>query len=182
MYISKIILSIFMSSILFISCKDKKKIEPEPEEYFSFYADGEYFNYPQIKGLGFGGTGQTLEAYGAGTAGYIIRGYSEDNPIASGGISIYIQGGQIPNQDTIILDGISNSAGLSDFKIQSNNFEIYPPLNGKVIFTIRTNKKLEGSFEFDAYHINYDGNGGSTITDTIIHITNGKFAIIPTIK
>src|SRR5690606_21082183 len=53
MFYPKIILSLVMSSIFLLSCKDKKKIELEPEEYFSFYADGEYFNYPQIKGLGF---------------------------------------------------------------------------------------------------------------------------------
>ena len=181
MYISKIILSIFMSSIFFMSCKDKKKIEPEPEEYFSFYADGEYFNYPQIKGLGFGGTGQTLKAWGAGTAGYIIRGYSEENSIASGAITIYIFGGQIPNQDTIILDGGPNDAVLADFKYQSSNYVIEPPLSGKVIFSQRNNNKLIGSFEFNAFHVTYENNV-RIVTDSIIQITNGKFAIIPTIK
>ena len=164
MYISKIILSIFMSSIFFMSCKDKKKIEPELEEYF---------NYPQIKGLGFGGTGQTLEAYGAGTAGYIITGYSRDNPIARGYVTIYIFGGQIPNQDTVFLNDIEGYASLKDYKHSGNNYFTNIIENGRIIFTKRTNQKLEGIFEFTARQ-QYDS--------TLIHITNGKFAIIPTIK
>src|SRR5690606_11372619 len=88
-------------------CKPESKPEPqpEPEEYFSIYADGEFFDYPQEKGLGFGGTGQTLRAYGSGTARYIIRGYSRKKPVARGGVSLYIHGGQMPNKDTIILEG-----------------------------------------------------------------------------
>ena len=160
-----------MSSIFFISCKDKKKIEPEPEEYFSFYADGEYFNYPQIKGLGFGGTGQTLKAWGAGTAGYIIRGYSRENSIASGAITIYIFGGQIPNQDTVILDGLTNYAIVQGFIYEDNDFVQAPPLTGEIIFTQRTTHKLSGTFEFQA-----GKSGGGILT-----ITQGRFAIIPTL-
>ena len=167
---SKIILTLIISSIFFLSCKDKKIIEPEPEEYFSFYADGKYFNYPQIKGLGFGGTGQTLKAWGAGTAGYIIRGYSEENSIASGAITIYIHGGQIPNQDTVILDGLTDYAVVQGLKYEDNDFVQASPLTGKVIFTQRTAQKLMGTFEFQA-----GKSGGGILT-----ITQGKFSIIPT--
>ena len=164
------ILLILTSLIFTTACKKKEKTEPEPEEYFSFYADGEYFYYPQEKGLGFGGTGQTLKAWGAGTAGYIIRGYSRKDPVAGGAISLYIQGGQIPDQDTIILNNINGYASFTDFKHTSNDYYTNNIEIGRLIFTKKTANKLEGIFEFTAKQ-QYNG--------SLIHITEGKFAIIP---
>lgn len=162
---------------LLAACQDKTQPEPEPEEYFSFYADGQYNNYPQKKGLGFGGTGQTLKAIrGSATTGYRISAW-DYNSNAQGGISITFSGSNMPDKDTIIL----TSVGINDFKQSSGgDYILRPPLTGKVIFSERSNTKLTGTFEFQAFRIGYDENGSNYLTDTIITITDGKFSIIPT--
>jgi len=66
--------------------------------------------------------GQTLEAYGAGTAGYIITGYSRKGPVARGYVSIYNGGGQIPDQGTIIIDGTPNYAVIRGFLYENNDY------------------------------------------------------------
>src|SRR5690606_24647420 len=129
---------------IFTGCKPEPKADPDPdpEEYFSFYADGEFFDYPQEKGLGFGSTGQTLKAYGAGTVGYIIRGYSRKDPSAGGVITFYIQGAHIPDRDTVILEGgTPNRAAIVEFKHQDNSYTMSAPLTGKIIFTERSFSK-----------------------------------------
>jgi hypothetical protein len=169
---------VLLLPVLLNSCKDKNKIDPDAEEYFSFYADGEYFYYPQEKGLGFGGTGQTLKAGKSGTTAYRIYAYSRKNPVATGAVSFGFSENHIPDNDTIMLNGASNTVGISKFKTQNSNYELYPPLTGSIIFTERNSKKLTGTFEFNAYKLKQVGMEWQ-ITDTIIHITQGKFSIIP---
>lgn len=148
--------------------------EPEPDEYFSFYADGEYINYPQKKGLGFTGDGQTLKAYILGSTSFTISGYNFDN-LNDGQVSMTIPGGHLPDSDTIIL----TSAGVTNFKGGDNNYEMLAPLSGKIIFSERSGSRLTGTFEFQAYKV-YKDISEVIITDTIINITDGNFSIIPT--
>ena len=169
--------------VLLNSCKDKNKIDPDAEEYFSFYADGEYFYYPQEKGSSFGGNWKTLNAGKSGTTAYGIYAYnsgyySHTNPTTLGAFSFRFNVNHIPEHDTIMLNGASNTVGISKFKTQNNNYELYPPLAGSIIFTERNSKKLTGTFEFNAYKLKQVGMEWQ-ITDTIIHITQGKFSIIP---
>lgn len=152
---------IILSALLFNACRNKSI---EPEEYFSFYADGEYFNIPQESRWSFGGEVKSLKAYKVGLTSYSIRATVKDFPHTS--VSLEFSGGHIPNEDTVIL----SFAGILDFKEQDNNYGMYSPLSGKVIFSERSSSKLTGIFEFDA--IGADGK--------IIKITNGKFSIIPT--
>ena len=147
--------------------------EPEPDEYFSFYADGEYYFYPQIYESGLFAADPTLQAFSLGATSYLIRGRQKEFP--TGSLSLFIPGGHIPDSDTVIL----TSAGIQDLGEMSNSFEMDPPLLGRVIFTERSSTRLTGTFEFDAYHVNFEDTSGKTITDTIIHITDGKFSIIP---
>ncbi|OJV50901.1 MAG: hypothetical protein BGO31_10525 [Bacteroidetes bacterium 43-16] len=170
---------IFLSLALpgIVACnKDKKKT---PEEYFSFYADGVYYDYPQEKGSSLFVDWKTLSA-GASSAsvGYQIYAYSRKNPVADGFFSFIFSGNHIPSQDTILLDGVSNVVGIGKFNAMENNYELKQPLSGKIIFTERTSDKLTGIFAFDAYKMRVEGNNWVP-TDSIIHITEGKFSIIP---
>ncbi len=162
---------IITSALLFNACRNKSI---EPEEYFSFYADGEYFNIPQESRWSFGGEVKSLKAYKVGLTSYSIRATVKDFPHTS--VSLEFSGGHIPDEDTVII----YSAGISHLKKDENNYEILPPLTGRVIFTERSSSKLTGAFEFEAYKYNYDSDDHVIYTDTIIKITNGKFSIIPT--
>src|SRR5690606_23006790 len=114
------------------------------------------------------------------TVGYMIYGYNFDNRIARGEIRFSLKGNHLPDKDTIILHGgTANRASLIHFKHRSNNFVMEGDVMGKIIFTERTASKLTGIFEFDAYHVIYDGNGGREVTDNIIEIRNGKVSVIP---
>lgn len=168
-----LLLPIFLLG-LFSACRDDTpKPEPEPDEYFSFYADGVYYNYPQVKKLGFDEKAQTLEAkFISATVGYQITGMLKDNPRGRIKMTIFPMG-HIPDQDTVEL----NHAVIYDFLNFSHNYKIAPPLRGKIIFTERTYMRLTGTFEFQAYK--YVSTTGE-LTDTIITITDGKFSIIPT--
>lgn len=164
------ILALSLITGLYACDGGKPTPEPEPDEYFSFYADDEYINYPQVKGLGFTGEGQTLEAHKIGGTEYVISGRLKDAP--DGLMSLYFPGGHIPDQDTFVL----TEASIYDFRSSSNNFRIESPLTGKVIFTERSGSRLTGTFEFQAFK--YHPETGE-LSDTIISITEGKFSIIP---
>ena len=163
---------LFIISIILLSfsaCKDKVIQEPEPDEYFSFYADGEYFNYPQKRNKGFLVDGHLLEAYKLGTTQFVIQAGLENNPWSI--MSIYFPGGHIPDRDTIEL----SAAGIQHFKEMDVTFGLRPPLTGRVIFSERTESRLTGTFEFQAYL--YLGRG--VYSDSILTISGGKFSIIP---
>ena len=148
--------------------------DPEPEEYFSFYADGEFFNYRQqfITGLIGDTDNKAIEAERMGTTGYRISASDHDAPgYARGGVQLFFSGAHIPESDTVII----HSGEILDFKSFFNNYVIKPPLFGTIIFTERTTSKLTGTFEFEAYK----SLGGGVYSDTILHITGGKFSIIP---
>jgi hypothetical protein len=172
--------------VLLNSCKDKNKIDPDAEEYFSFYADGEYFYYPQEKGSSIGvGNWKTLSAGKSGTTAYIIYAYnsryhSNTNPTNPGAFLFEFSSNHMPEQDTIIIDGNTTRASIQRLGNQDNYYSLVYPLTGKIIFTQRNKEKLVGIFEFDAYKYITDTVGlGVIYTDTIIHITQGKFSIIP---
>ena len=173
---------VLLLPVLLNSCKDKNKIDPDAEEYFSFYADGEYFYYPQEKGSSLGvRKWQTLSAGKEGTTGYGIFAYSTKDPSARGGGSINFSGNHIPEYDTAILDGNTATTEINDLLMEGNSYTLEYPLTGKIIFTQRNQQKLTGTFEFEAYKYHPDsvGVGHIILTDTIIHITQGKFSIIP---
>lgn len=171
----------FLSLVLpaIAACDKDKNNSHTPEEYFSFYADGVYYDYPQEKGSTIFVDWKTL---GAGptsaTVGYQIRAYSRKNPVAEGTVLFSFSGNHIPTQDTVLIDGVSNTVGIGKFNATDKNYELKQPLTGKIIFSERTSSKLMGTFEFDAYKMRVEGNNWVP-TDTIIHITNGKFSIIP---
>lgn len=147
------------------ACQDKTLPEPEPEEYFSFYADGQYHNYPQKKeNLFGGGTWQALKAKKIGTTEYEISGQLSTAP--KGAVILNFSTGHIPTQDTVT----SFYAHVIDLNESSDSYWIEPSLGGKVIFSERSSTKLTGFFEFQAKN-----NEGKVLT-----ITNGKFSIIPT--
>ena len=173
---------ILLLPVLLNSCKDKNKINPDAEEYFSFYADGEYFYYPQEKGSSFGGNWKTLNAGKSGTTAYGIYAYnsgyySHTNPTTLGAFSFRFNVNHIPEQDTVIIDGNTTSVEIDQLYSQDYSHTLIYPLTGKIIFTQRNQQKLCGTFEFDAYK--YDMISGEIYTDTVLHITQGKFSIIP---
>ncbi len=174
----KLHLLIPLALIVVCGCKDKNKPTPEPEEYFSFYADGVFYDYPQEKESSWLGERKTLIAGPSSSIVVYIISARTLNPIADGSVYFMFAGDHIPTQDTIILNGSSSGVGISKFGSMENNYEVKTPLTGKIVFTERSSSKLTGTFSFDAYKMKVEGMY-QVPTDTIIHITNGKFSIIP---
>lgn len=164
----KPIIILSLGVLFFTACKKK---DNKPTEYFSFDADGVHYEYPQeeTKGNLFVEPHNTIGAGPiAGNLGYTIYAHLLKDPVANGAFRFIFAGNNIPIQDTIILDGNINTASIMNFNTQDNNYELAPPLTGKIIFTERSSQRLTGFFEFEASQT-----GGQ-----IIHITNGKFSII----
>jgi len=175
---NKVIISSFLAIGLLLGCKKKEK---EPLEYFSFTANGVDYYYPQEKKHGFLGESKTLWAgSSSGNLGYFISARSFENPVAEGTFRFtFFPGDQIPQEDTIILGQNSNMVEIQDFIESGAYYKMHPPLTGKIIFTERSEEKLSGTFEFEATRTTTPVSGS---TDSILHITNGKFSIIPTIQ
>ena len=172
----KSIIILSLGVLFFTACKKK---DNKPTEYFSFDANGVHYEYPQIKKQDLFGGIQTLSAGPtSATVGYQIYAYSTKNPAAQGAFTFAFSNNEIPERDTIILDGIHNSAGIAKFQNFSYNYEIRTSLSGRIIFTERSSALLKGTFEFNAYKMHTVGLNQEP-TDTVIHITNGKFSIIP---
>ncbi len=170
---NKLLICSFLAIGLLLGCKKKEK---EPLEYFSFTANGVDYYYPQ--GETPGGFAGSSNALGAGSAGYglgfQIYAFSLENPAIPGEFRFtFFPGDQIPQQDTIILDGVNNMTVVEWFLNQDAFYKLLPPQKGKIIFTERTEEKLSGTFEFEAQQ---------QYNDSILHITNGKFSIIPTLQ
>lgn len=158
------------------ACNKKNKT---PDEYFSFTANGVHYDYPQETKSGFLGESKTLFAGpSSGNLGYFIVGKSFKDPTAEGGVSFNFSSENKPDKDTIILDGFNASVSIGKFLDASNNYELRQPLTGKIIFTERNSNRLTGIFQFNAYKMKVV-NANWEPTDTILHITNGKFSIIP---
>lgn len=158
------------------ACKKKNK----STEYFSFDANGVHYDYPQDVKEGFGTSRKALYAAGSSASvGYFIVGSSFKNPAAEGSISFNFSGNQIPNEDTIILDGLNNKVTVGAFLDQEDYYKMRSPMTGKIIFTERTAQRLTGTFEFDVELYRTPSFGNIVWTDTILHVTNGKFSIIP---
>ncbi|MBL7705231.1 MAG: hypothetical protein JNM21_06740 [Taibaiella sp.] len=170
----------FLSLVLpaIAACNKDKNNSKTPEEYFSFYADGVYYDYPQEEGSSIFVDWKTLGAGTSGSTSYVIKAYSRRDPVAYGEFLFTFSGNHIPTQDTVLINGTSNKVSIIKFNTPDNNYELKQPLSGRIIFSERTSGKLTGTFEFDAYKMRVEGNNWVP-TDTIIHITNGKFSIIP---
>lgn len=172
----KPIIILSLGVLFFTACKKK---DNKPTEYFSFDADGVHYEYPQIKEQHLFGGIQTLSAGPtSATVGYQIYAYTTKNPATPGSFTFVFSNNTLPDKDTIILDGIYNSAGIAKLQNSSYNYEIRTPLSGRIIFTERSSALLKGTFEFNAYKMHTVGLNQEP-TDTIIYITNGKFSIIP---
>lgn len=170
----KTLLFILALPLLALSCNKKKQTE---KEYFSFYADGKYYNYPQKIEFGFLGKSQALYAAFATGGIDLIMGASDfSKPTISGRVKFLLS--DFSSQDTIILDDKRNSVGVRDLLEYGDAYELREPLTGKIIFTERTSKRLTGTFEFDAFKMKVVSMNWEP-TDTILKVTKGKFSIIP---
>lgn len=159
-----------ITGIILISSFSYKKKKSEPEEYFSFYADSEFFDYTQEKGTELFGSYQTLSAgQSSATTGYKIYAYSLKDPSAGGWGTFSLSGANLPDSDTVILDGISNNVEVISYKHTENIYGYNP--SGRLVFSERTAHKLTGAFEFT---VEKSDNTGALI------VTNSKFSIIPT--
>src|SRR5690625_1352014 len=167
-----LIVGSFLAIGILLGCKKKEK---EPLEYFSFTANGVDYYYPQIKGTAFVGNWKTLGAGPmSGNMGFLIRARSVEDPAIPGEFRFtFFPGDQIPQEDTIILDNSNAWAEIEDFIDMGNSFNTKGVNSGKIIFKIRSEEMLSGTFEFEA---------NQQYNDSILHITNGKFSIIPTIQ
>ena len=159
----------FAAMLLGITACDKK--HKTPEEYFSFDANGVHYEYPQESDIGWLGETKTLFAGAqSGNLGYTIAGSSWKNPTAPGTITFTFSNTDFPTQDTIILNANGDYASIKWFLEQGTYYYTGNLQVGKVIFSERSNTKLTGVFEFYAKE---------QTTGEILHITNGKFSIIP---
>src|SRR5690554_3258606 len=143
---NKLLICSFLAIGLLLGCKKKEK---EPLEYFSFTASGVDYYYPQEKKYGFLGESKTLWAgSSSGNLGYFISARSFENPVAEGTFRFtFFPGDQIPQQDTIILDNSNAWAEIEDFIDMGNSFNTKGVNSGKIIFKIRSEEMLSGTFE-----------------------------------
>ena len=156
-----------------IGCKKK---DQTPEEYFSFDANGVHYDYPQEKKEAslFGGGKKALSAWASNSLGYQISAYTLKDGAIPGYFLFRLYGG-FPAKDTILL-GADGEVSIERFINQSANYSMIPPY-GRIIFTERTSERLTGTFEFYAELYQFPTFGPEV--DTVIHITNGRFSIIP---
>lgn len=167
----------FLTIGLLLGCKKKEK---EPLEYFSFTANGVDYYYPQDVLKGFGTSRRAIFAVSSHNTGFFIEASSFENRVAQGTFRFtFFPGDQIPQQDTIILNGVNNETVVQKFLNQEAYYKLLPPQKGKIIFTERTEEKLSGTFEFEATRTTTPVSGS---TDSILHVTNGKFSIKPTLQ
>jgi hypothetical protein len=155
------------------ACKKKDKA-PE-EEYFSFEANGVHYDYPAKRESGF--LGESKTPYGGlstGSLGYFMGGSDWNDKAAPGRVKFQLYSG-FPDKDTILL-GVDGKVSIYSFINQSASYSMIPPY-GKIIFTERSSERLIGTFEFYAELYNFPTFGPEV--DTVLHITNGKFSIIP---
>ncbi len=129
---NKLLICSFLAIGLFFGCNKK---EQEPLEYFSFTANGVDYNYPQ--GETPGGFAGSSNALGAGYGlGFHLYAFSLENPAIPGEFRFtFFPGDQIPQQDTVILDGSQNWAEVENFINMGNNFSTNSNYTGKIIFT-----------------------------------------------
>ena len=168
-----------LASIYLAAC-DKK--EPDtPGYYFKFQADGVAYNYEYECETGFSGSACNMAGFQSTSTAwggsYQIYGHSFEVPSARGEVRFYLNKDDFNNLDTIILDGDRNKVGIIHLNLSDNNYTLDPPLLGKITITEKNAEYLKGTFYFNAYHINYDGSGGRTVTDTILDVTQGEFFV-----
>src|SRR5690606_27632960 len=109
------------------SCKDR--FPPDAEEFFSFYADGEFCYYPQEEGYSFVGSRRALTAGNHGTAIYgIDASYEKEHLAPPGYFSFRFSNSLMPDHDTIIIDGNTTTVEIRDMYSYDNNYKLAYPL------------------------------------------------------
>ncbi|HRP88793.1 MAG TPA: hypothetical protein PKX92_02015 [Edaphocola sp.] len=169
----KNIILLFLLLPTMMACNKKEN----NKEYFYFDANGVHYNYPLKTKLGLLGESKSIWAgASSGSLGYFMGASCWKDPSAPGTITFNFPGNNIPTQDTIILDGVNNRSTIERFLNQEAYYKLVPPQNGRIIFTERTTQRLTGTFQFDVKLVVTPTQG---TVDSVIHITNGKFSIIP---
>jgi hypothetical protein len=148
-------------------CKKQPKTEPEPEEYFNCYIDGEYFTYTKEYSWV---TNKALKCRLNHQGWFEIMGFDAQNA-EQNGIGFFIVGGGLPTKDTLDLKAYQR-AELYYRKLgtPSSSANTNDSIGGQLIFTTRTTSLVKGIFNFDVLNPN---------NNQIVHITNGKFKVIP---
>ena len=126
------------------------------------------------------GDWKTLNAgIASGNLGYIIGANSREEPSAPGQFIFFLNENQVLTDDTIILDGLKNKVIVKNFLSSEDNHLQHSELPGQIVFTEKSAEKIAGFFEFDAELYRTPSLLETIWTDTILHITNGQFSIIP---
>ena len=168
---------------LLAACGTKTPEPEEPSYYFRFEADGEAFDYKYECTDGLFGGGCTFGASATGSATHYyfnIYGGSWANMGAQGEVLFYLDKEDVMNMDTIILDGGRNRVYIADLKTikyGTSRYGMYPPLEGKLIISERTDHSLKGTFEFECYKYFINTGGTGELSDTIMQVRNGSFNV-----
>lgn len=149
------------------ACCKKDKIEPEPAEYFNCYIDGEYFTYTEQPSWV---TNKALKCRLDHQGWFEMEGRDAQSD-EQNSIVFFIKGGGLPTKDTLELKAYQR-AELNYRKLGTpiGNATTSDSIGGKLIFTTRTTGLVQGTFNFDVLNPN---------NNKIVHITNGKFKVIP---
>lgn len=163
--------SYYLFLILLLAACHKNEPATEPKEYFNCYIDGKYWTYAQ-------GSFTNHDALRARVNAITLPGFeiTADNVtiFPQTIINIWFIQESFPTKDTVELttynDGYYAEISNPDTAGNLHKFRTNDTLSGVLIFTKREPNLIQGTFYFDAYN--------ETLNRTV-HITNGKFSIIP---
>lgn len=163
--------SYYLFLILLLAACHKNEPATEPKEYFNCYIDGKYWTYAQ-------GSFTNHDALRARVNAITLPGFeiTADNVtnFPTTIINIWFIEETFPTKDTVMLttysDGYYAEIISPDTAGSGNSFETDNTYTGQLIFTKREPNLIQGTFYFDAY---------SAAQNRTVHITNGKFSIIP---
>lgn len=176
----KLLLSLSVALSLVYGCKpDDPIVTPNPppvsesDEYFNCYIDGKYWTYKQGSGS-FSGDALKAERIIMQGPNFRIQAANhvdnDDNTV----IVLWMVADTFPSKDTIPLTLDADSAYAAivgpNLDFMNISFKTNHVASGELIFTKRTSERLEGTFYFDAQRPD---------TSVVIHVTNGRFSIIP---
>ncbi|RQO29796.1 hypothetical protein DBR32_14525 [Taibaiella sp. KBW10] len=105
---------------------------------------------------------------------YVIHGSNKNSFFSSpGAVQLQFPVSGIPAKDTFMIDGVNATASIWYFGQRGDTYFAKGGNqgSGKIIFSKRNPKRLEGTFEFTAIN---------RVDSSVITITNGKFSIVPT--
>lgn len=157
--------------ILLLAACYKNEPAPEPKEYFNCYIDGKYWTYKQ-------GSFTNHDALRARVNAITLPGFEitadDVTTFPQTQINIWFIQENFPTKDTVELttynDGYYAEILGPDTTGALIGFETDDTHTGHLIFTKREPNLIQGTFYFDAY---------SAAQNRTVHITNGKFSIIP---